>query len=99
MTRLVAFTHRARADVSDIEDWLLQPGAGPTAIRRLERLRAAISGLADLPCAWPRSPGTSARQLVCQDYRVVYRLSPDTGDNQTAGDVLILRVFGPGQQR
>ncbi len=30
---------------------------------------------------------------------MVYRVDPDTGDNETAGDVLILRIFGPGQSR
>ena len=30
---------------------------------------------------------------------VQYQLHPDTGDNLTAGDVLVLRVFGPGQFR
>ena len=49
--------------------------------------------------ASPRSPGTSARQLVCAGHGVVYRLTPATGSHSTAGDILILRVFGPGQQR
>jgi hypothetical protein len=30
---------------------------------------------------------------------VVYEMDPDTGRNATAGDVLVLRVFGPGQSR
>jgi hypothetical protein len=29
----------------------------------------------------------------------LYRVVPDTGRNDTAGDVLVLRVFGPGQDR
>jgi len=31
--------------------------------------------------------------LPCEGYRVVYRVTPDTGNNATAGDVLVLRVF------
>jgi len=27
----------------------------------------------------------------------MFRVSPDTGDNTTAGDVFIIRIFGPGQ--
>jgi hypothetical protein len=29
----------------------------------------------------------------------LYRVAPDTGRDETAGDVLVLRVFGPGQSR
>ena len=31
--------------------------------------------------------------------RAYFRVRPDTGRNDTAGDTLILRVFGPGQSR
>jgi hypothetical protein len=27
------------------------------------------------------------------------KVRPDTGRNETAGDVIVLRVFGPGQDR
>ena len=39
------------------------------------------------------------RELPCEDHRVMYIIEPDTGRNDTAGDVLVLRVFGPGQSR
>jgi hypothetical protein len=39
------------------------------------------------------------REMSCEGHRVVYRVDPDTGSNATAGDVLVLRVFGPGQDR
>ncbi len=39
------------------------------------------------------------RQMIVERHVVVYRVAPDTGDNRTAGDVLVVRVFGPGQQR
>jgi hypothetical protein len=29
----------------------------------------------------------------------MYRVVTDTGRNETAGDVLVLRVLGPGQSR
>ncbi len=32
-------------------------------------------------------------------YRVLYEVVPDTGSNQTAGDVRVLRVYGPRQDR
>jgi hypothetical protein len=30
---------------------------------------------------------------------VMYLVEPDTGRNRTAGNVLVLRVYGPGQSR
>jgi hypothetical protein len=32
-------------------------------------------------------------------YRVLYEIIPDAGRNDTAGDVRVLRVFGPGRSR
>lgn len=46
---------------------------------------------------WP-APGV--RELPCDGgYRALYEVIPDTGREETAGDVLVLRVFGPGQDR
>jgi hypothetical protein len=40
------------------------------------------------------------RELPCAGgYRAICEVSLDTGRNDTAGDVLVLRVFGPGQSR
>ncbi len=35
--------------------------------------------------------------LVVARHSVIYRVAPDTGRDETAGDVLVLRVIGPGQ--
>jgi hypothetical protein len=32
-------------------------------------------------------------------YQALYEVLPDTGRDETAGNVLVLRVFGPGQSR
>ena len=37
--------------------------------------------------------------MVVERHVVVYRVSPDTGEDFTSGDVEVLRVFGPGQDR
>jgi hypothetical protein len=38
--------------------------------------------------------------LLCDGgYRALYEIVPDTGRNRTAGNVRVLRVFGPGQDR
>jgi len=34
-----------------------------------------------------------------EEHRVLYSVEPDTGRDATAGDVMVLRVFGPGQDR
>ena len=61
-----------------------QAGAGASALRRLLAISSAIDPLM-LPCGG--------------GYRALYRLRPDTGRNETAGDVPVLRVFGPHQGR
>ena len=37
--------------------------------------------------------------MSCEGHRIVYVVDPDTGRNADAGDVTVLRVFGPGQLR
>jgi hypothetical protein len=40
------------------------------------------------------------RELPCEGgYRALYDVFPDTGRDETAGDVIVLRVYGPGQSR
>ncbi len=35
--------------------------------------------------------------LVCEGHRILYTLAPDTGITSTAGEVVLIRIFGPGQ--
>jgi hypothetical protein len=37
--------------------------------------------------------------MICQGHIVIYSQHPDTGRNDMAGDVTVLRIFGPGQLR
>jgi hypothetical protein len=63
-------------------------------------IRDAINQLRQHPCLYPviEHPGT--RELPCEGgYRALYEVRPDTGRSETAGDVVVLRVFGPGQSR
>jgi hypothetical protein len=39
------------------------------------------------------------RELPTGGYRALYEVIPDTGRDETAGDVRVLRVYGPGQSR
>jgi plasmid stabilization system protein ParE len=96
--RTLDFTDEALADLSAVETWLTQPGAGQRARQRLERIIAALEGLREHPCRHQQT-GTGRREFTVEGYRVRYRVKPDTGRNATAGNVLVLRVFGPYQNR
>jgi plasmid stabilization system protein ParE len=39
------------------------------------------------------------RQLTVAGYVLIYRIDPDTGRAETAGDIEIVDVFGPGQEQ
>jgi hypothetical protein len=40
------------------------------------------------------------REVPCPGgYRALYEVNPDTGRNGDSGDVLVLKVYGPGQDR
>ena len=52
-----------------------------------------------MQCLYPPGDEPGTRQAFCEGHVVVYEVDPDTLDNATAGDVLVLRVFAPGQDR
>jgi hypothetical protein len=86
-------------DLAQAKDWLKQPGSGTVAHNRLRQIRAAIGQLKVAPCRWPEGEHPSVREIPVAGYRVMYEIHPDTGDDKTAGDVWVLRVFGPRQLR
>jgi plasmid stabilization system protein ParE len=98
--RQLGYTDKALADLQAATRWLTQPGSGAAARRRLAAIWAAIECLRDYPCLHPVGQSPGVRELPCDGgYRALYRVSPDTGHDGTAGDVRVLRVFGPGQSR
>jgi plasmid stabilization system protein ParE len=98
--RELIYAPEALADLDAIGSWLTQPGSGPKAWRRLVVIRDGIERLLEHPCLWPPRQHLGTRELPCQGgYRVVYVIHPDTGLNETAGDVIVMRVYGPGQDR
>lgn len=100
MPRELEYTDKAIADLDAIRGWLTQPGAGPAARKRLLWVWVSIERLIDYPCLWPAGQHSGVRELPCDGgYRALYEVAPDTGHNETAGDVRVLRVFGPGQDR
>jgi plasmid stabilization system protein ParE len=98
--RKLDYTDEAIEDLRAIRRWLTQPGSGPRARRRLRAIRAAINRLKQHPCLWPIGQHAGLRELLCEGrYRALYEVIPDTGRDETAGDVIVLRVHGPGQSR
>jgi hypothetical protein len=80
--RRLRYTDKALADLDAIRGWLTQPGAGPAAGRKLMAVRTSIRRLRPAPLPLP-------------DWTISGCARP--GSNTTAGDVQVLRVFGPGQ--
>lgn len=100
MPRKLRYTKDALADLDAIHRWLTQPGSGSAARRRLAAIRFAIRRLKQDPCRHADGVYPGIRDLPCEGgYRALYKVEPDTGRSETAGDVLVLRVFGPGQSR
>jgi plasmid stabilization system protein ParE len=98
--RALVYAPEALADLDAAALLLIQPGSGPHAWRTLTAIRADIRRLRQHPCLWPVRYHPGVRELPCAGgYRVLYRVHPDTGRSETAGDVRVLRVFGPGQDR
>jgi plasmid stabilization system protein ParE len=97
MLRRVRVSAEAASDLRHIKAWFKQAGAGPAASSRLDRLIGQMTLLAQHPCSPKRVDASGVRQLVSERHRLMFRVSPDTGDNTTAVDVFIIRIFGRGQ--
>ncbi len=89
----------ALSDLNQAKQWLSQPGAGETAKRKLRAIRGAIRQLSETPSRWPVRDHPGVRESPIEGYRVMYEVFPDTGDDSTAGNVRVLRVFGPYMSR
>jgi plasmid stabilization system protein ParE len=98
VSRQLILAGAARRDLDRIRAWYSQPGSGKVARQKVRRLISSIGALVEAPCRWPRTPDGAGRILVAEQHRVLYRATPDTGRNDTAGDVIVLRIFGPGQE-
>jgi plasmid stabilization system protein ParE len=97
LARKVVTSEPAAEDLQEARKWLNQPGSGSKARSRFTQIREAIKELRQAPCTWSAERHPPFRERVVSDYRIIYQVLPDTGDNRTAGDVVVLRVLGPGQ--
>lgn len=100
MPRELIYAAEALADLDAAVEWLTQHGSGPAARRKLAAIWAAIERLREHPCRHPLGQHPGVRELPCPGgWRAFYQIDPDTGRDEDAGDVLVLRVYGPGQDR
>jgi plasmid stabilization system protein ParE len=98
--RELIYAPEALVDLEAVTDWLTEPGSGPRAWRRLAAIRDSIERLCEHPCLWPAGQHAGVRELPCEGgYRTLYQFIPDTVRDETAGDEVVLRVYGPGQSR
>jgi plasmid stabilization system protein ParE len=98
MRREIFISLPAQSGFSNALNWLTQDGARPTAWQKWLALRDAPDALLDFPYRGRPSPDFKGRrQLSVSGYRIIYVVHPDTGDRETAGNVFILAVLGPGQ--
>ena len=100
MAAKVLVSVAALADLDAARHWLTQPGAGPRAAERLRRITAALRDLTRHPLRWPEGEHPGVRERQVEGYRILYRVAATADDaGVSAGDVLVARVFGPGQDR
>ncbi len=97
MARRLRLTKEARSDLKRIRSWYRQPGSGATARARILEIEAAIKALVHSPCSPPLRLPPDVRLCISARHRITFRVKPDTNDNSTAGDVEVLRIYGPGQ--
>ena len=98
MRRKLVYAPRAREDLVAIRRWLTQPGSGLAARQRLTAIRTAVNRLREHPCLYPVVDHPGVRELPCAGgCRALYEVVPDTGRNETAGDVQVLARVRAGQ--
>jgi plasmid stabilization system protein ParE len=99
VARKLDYSPLALRDLVQMRRWLNQPRAGAKAKARARKIVKAAKALKSDPVIWPKGDEPGTRERVVEEYVVVYSVDPDTNDRLTAGDVYVLRIYGPGQNR
>jgi plasmid stabilization system protein ParE len=99
LSRELVVSPRARADIAAATDrFFAYAGPALPARKRLRDLIEAIENLTEAPATFrPSDRFTGVRERVVSGCVICFRVIPDTGDNNTAGDVRVLHVKLPGQ--
>jgi plasmid stabilization system protein ParE len=93
----VLFSPEAVRDMSSVERWLSQPGAGQVATAKLDHIRQAIQDLSEFAQVWPRLNGAEnreSRKRVVAGHVIVYRIVEKPAGRRF---VLVDAVFAPGR--
>jgi hypothetical protein len=99
MVRRIDYSHLSVLDLAQMRRWMNQTGSGLRAKDRARTITKAVRELRHEPVQWPKGEEPGTRQRVVEGYTIVYSVDPDTNDRVTAGDVYVLRIYGPGQGR
>ncbi|MDV2984304.1 UNVERIFIED_CONTAM: type II toxin-antitoxin system RelE/ParE family toxin [Methylobacteriaceae bacterium AG10] len=99
MLRTLMLSRDAALDIEAARRWLKQPGAGRRAADRLRQIRAVILELRAAPLRWPVGEHEGIREAAAGGYRILYEIRSGPSRSESEGDVIVLRVFGPGQDR
>ncbi len=85
MPRRLKVSDEARGDLNQARGWLHQPGSGKVAHGRYKALTAAIRTVRTEPMRYRVNPEDDSERIVSvEGYRIIYKVTPDTGDNETA---------------
>ncbi|WP_132095579.1 hypothetical protein [Caulobacter sp. BK020] len=99
MARELVVSPRAEADIVAAADrFFAYAGATPQALKRQEALIEAIRGLVHAPVTFRASLRfDGVRERIVSGCTIYFEVTPDTGENATAGNVLVLHIKLPGQ--
>ncbi|WP_238225332.1 type II toxin-antitoxin system RelE/ParE family toxin [Methylorubrum aminovorans] len=97
LPRRLILSREAALDIEAARRWLRQPGAGRRAAERLRQIRVVILELRTAPLRWPFGEHDGVREAGAGSYRILYQVEPESDISE--GDVVVLRVFGPRQDR
>lgn len=99
MPRAVFLSPAAARDLQYVRAWYSHPEPGRGHGLRVARIVNAIDELAERPVNFPKGVWPGTRTRFVEGHRIVYRVENDTDDNATAGDVEIIRIWCPRQNR
>lgn len=99
MARRVFLSPTAARDLGLIRAWYGQPGAGPRAKDRAMRIARALRSLGEAPFLGHPGDEPGTRELVVEQPTIIYQVESDTGLLHEAGDIDVLRIWMPRQNR